>query len=107
MTLPSEDLRQEILAHQPALRAFAGRLTENETEAERLTQLTMTAALGEQPELAQDDDRDTRLWMFGLLRGVFHSVARRRDHSRGRGAPAAVWNADRAAAFAAPREIIS
>ena len=107
MTLPSEDLRQEILALQSALRAFAGRLTEDENEAERLTHLTMTAALGEQPEPAQGEERDTRLWLFGLLRGVFHSVARRRDHSRGRGAPAAVWNADRAAAFAAPREIIS
>ena len=107
MTLPNEDLRQDILALQPVLRDYAGRLTEDGEEADRLVQLTLASALGEQPELADLGTRDTKLWLFGLLRGAFHSVARRRDTRRGRGAPAAVWNADRAAAFAAPRDPVS
>jgi DNA-directed RNA polymerase specialized sigma24 family protein len=102
--LPSDDLRQEILALQPALRAFADRLTQDDNEAHSLVDLTMVEAMKDQPALAGDETRDTRLWLFSILRGAFHSVARRREQQRRRGAPTTVWNADRAAAFAAPRE---
>ncbi len=89
---------------QPALRAFADRLTEDDNEADSLVSLTVAEALKDQPERAGDDPRDTRLWLYSILRGAFHSVARRREQQRRRGAPTTVWNADRAAAFAAPRE---
>lgn len=89
---------------QPALRAYADRLTTDENESASLVHLTVLEALADQPARADDDQRDTRLWLFGLLRGAFHSVARRRDQQRRKGAPTTVWNADRAAAFAAPRE---
>lgn len=102
VTLPTEALRQEILALQPDLRAFAGRLTTDDVEAERLVDLTLTDALGDRPVQADDDERDTRQWLYGLLRGAFHSVERRRDQNRRRGAPVVVWNPSRAAAYAAP-----
>jgi DNA-directed RNA polymerase specialized sigma24 family protein len=104
LPLPSDDLRREILALQPALRAFADRLTPDDNEAHGLVHLTVLEALADRPERTAADQRDTRLWLFGLLRGAFHSVARRRELQRRRGAPTTVWNADRAAAFAAPRE---
>jgi len=104
LPLPSDDLRQEILALQPALRAFADRLTEDDTEAHSLVCLTVAEALKNQAERVSDVPRDTRLWLYSILRGAFHSVARRRELQRRRGAPTTVWNADRAAAFAAPRE---
>lgn len=102
--MPSDDLRQEILALQPALRAFADRLTQDDNEAHSLVHLTVVEAMKDQPDRAGDETRDTRLWLFSILRGAFHSVARRREQQRRRGAPTTVWNADRAAAFAAPRE---
>jgi DNA-directed RNA polymerase specialized sigma24 family protein len=104
LPLPSDNLRQEILALQPALRAFADRLTQDDGEADTLVGLTVAEAMKDQPERAGDETRDTRLWLFAILRGSFHSVARRREQQRRRGAPTTVWNADRAAAFAAPRE---
>jgi DNA-directed RNA polymerase specialized sigma24 family protein len=104
LPLPSDDLRQEILALQPDLRAFADRLTQDDNEAHSLVHLTVIEALKDQPERAADDERDTRLWLYSILRGAFHSVARRREQQRRRGAPTTVWNPDRAAAFAAPRE---
>jgi DNA-directed RNA polymerase specialized sigma24 family protein len=107
VTLPSDDLRQEILALQPVLRAFADRLTQDDNEALSLVDLTMVEAMKDQPERASPDERDTRLWLFGILRGAYHSVARRRDQQRKRGAPATTWNASRAAAFATTREPLS
>ena len=104
MPLPSDELRVEILALQTDLRVFADRLTQDGAEADSLVQLTLDEALKDQPEVIGADARDTRLWLYSILRGSFHSVARRREQQRRRGAPTTVWNADRAAAFAAPRE---
>ncbi len=105
--MPSDDLRQEILALQPALRAFADRLTQDGAEADSLVQLTVVEAMKDQPDRSAGDTRETQVWLYSILRGAFHSVARRRDQQRRRGAPTTVWNADRAAAFAAPREPVS
>jgi DNA-directed RNA polymerase specialized sigma24 family protein len=105
--LPSDHLRQEILALQPSLRAFADRLTTDDNEANGLVDLTVLEAMRDQPDRTADHGRDTQQWLFGILRGAFHSVARRRDQQRRRGAPTTVWNPARAAAYAAPREPLS
>ena len=104
MSLPTDALRLEVLALQPALRTFADSLTDDDGEALELVHLTMLEALGEQPDGDVDEDRNTRVWLYGILRGAFHSVARRRALRRTRGSPGGGWNAGRAAVFAAGPE---
>ena len=99
MTPVSDDLRQEILALQPALAAYAGRLAPDEAEARQLVNITLLRALD--GEVAPPPGGiDTRAWLFGMLRGAFHSVARRRANQRERSSVGRLWSADRADAFA-------
>lgn len=97
MTPETIDLRQEILGLQGPLQAYATGLAENDDEARELFQFTMRTALdgGARPP----DGSDTKLWLFGLMRNAFHSVARRRETLRERGAAGRQWRADRAAVF--------
>jgi len=83
VTIASEELRLEILALRPALRAFADGLTADDDEASDLVHLTMAEALvdGNEPARSQG----ARSWLFGVMRREFHSVARRRQISRARG----------------------
>ena len=100
MSLHSEKLRQEILALQPALLRSAARLTQDANEAHDLVHLTMIDAFA-----ICDAERelrgDPRVWVFGLLRSTFHSVARRRAVRQERGHQAVQRQLDRDAALAA------
>jgi len=102
MSTLTVDSRAQILASEATLLAYAGRLTSDEREARDLVQLTLKAALEDDGRFADGDSpvSDTRL--FGLLRGVFHSVARRRSTQRERGSVGRLWQPDRAEAFANP-----
>ena len=84
MTPQVERLRQEILQLQPALMECATRLSRDDNEAHHLVHLTMVEAFAA-GETRADDGADTRLWLFGLLRVAFHSVARRRTARQERG----------------------
>ena len=97
MTSELIDLRQEILALEAPLQTYAARLAEDDDEARELFQFTMRAALD--GEARPPDGRDTRLWLFGLMRNAFHSVARRRTTLRERGATGQQWRGDRAEVF--------
>ena len=97
MTPDLIDLRQTILGLQPQLQTYAAGLSEDDDEARELLQFTMLSALdgGARPP----DGGDIKLWLFGLMRNAFHSVARRRATSRERGAAGQQWRADRADVF--------
>lgn len=97
MTPEVIDLRQQILGLQGPLQAYATRLSEDEDEARELFQFTMRTALdgGARPP----QGGDTKLWLFGLMRRAFHSVARRRGAQRERGSAGQQWRADRAEVF--------
>ncbi len=102
MTPTSDAFRAEILALEPALQSYAARLAADEVEAEQLVRLTLDAALDGEATPPEDADADKRVWLFGILRGVFHSVARRRSMHRERGSAGRMWQPDRAEAFASP-----
>jgi DNA-directed RNA polymerase specialized sigma24 family protein len=91
------DLRHEILGLEGPLLTYATQVCESADEAKDLVQLTLRAALegGARPPAG----RDTKLWLFGLMRNAFHSVARRQATSRERGAAGQQWRADRAEAI--------
>jgi DNA-directed RNA polymerase specialized sigma24 family protein len=91
------ELRHEILALEGPLLTYAAQVCDDAEEARDLVQLTLRTALdgAARPRAGAD----TRLWLFGLLRNAFHSVARRQAVSRERRASAQQWRADRAAAF--------
>lgn len=91
------DLRQEILGLQGPLQDYANRLAEDDAGARDLFDFTMRMALDD--EARPPEGHDTKLWLFGLMRQAFHSVARRRGASRGRGFAGQQWRADRAEAF--------
>jgi len=99
MSPARQTLRQEILALQPALMRSAARLTGDANEAHDLVHLTMVEAfaLGE----TRNGGGDVRVWMFGLLRGAFHSIARRRAVRQERGRQAVERQLQRDAALAA------
>ncbi len=84
MTPQVARLREEILTLQPALMECANRLARDENEAHNLVHLTMVEAFSA-GETRADPDADTRLWLFGILRSTFHSVARRRSARQERG----------------------
>jgi DNA-directed RNA polymerase specialized sigma24 family protein len=84
MSVQSERLRQEILELQPALMLSAVRLTGDDNEAHNLVHRTMIDALA-LCETCGADSGDSRVWMFGLLRNTFHSIARRRSVRQERG----------------------
>ena len=91
------DLHQRILGLQEQLRTYAAGLSEDDHEAHELFQFTMRSALdgGARPPAGGD----TKLWLFGLMRNAFHSVARRREMMRERGSAGQQWRADRAEVF--------
>jgi DNA-directed RNA polymerase specialized sigma24 family protein len=97
MTPDLTDLREEILGLQGPLQVYASRLSEDDEEARDLFHFAMRTALdgGARPP----EGHDTKLWLFGLMRQAFHSVARRRAASRERGAAGQQWRADRAEVF--------
>ncbi|HWF76018.1 MAG TPA: hypothetical protein VN694_02465 [Caulobacteraceae bacterium] len=97
MTPETIDLRQAILGLQEPLQAYANRLSEDDDEARELFQFTMRTAL--EDEARPPEGSDVKLWLFGLMRNAFHSVARRRATSRERGAAGQQWRADRAEVF--------
>ena len=97
MITKTVDLRQEILGLQGLLRAYAAGLSEDDDEARELFQFTMRTALD--GDAHPPEGGDTKLWLFGLMRNAFHSVARRRETLRERGAAGRQWRADRAEGF--------
>ncbi|HTX47971.1 MAG TPA: hypothetical protein VME40_01155 [Caulobacteraceae bacterium] len=99
MSGQSERLRQEILGLQPVLMQSAVRLTGDDNEAHNLVHQTMIEALAA-GESRGADGGDTRVWMFGLLRSTFHSIARRRSVRQERGRQAVERQLERDAALA-------
>ncbi|HEY1426873.1 MAG TPA: hypothetical protein VGF50_09400 [Caulobacteraceae bacterium] len=96
MTPEKIALRQEILGLEGPLLTYAVQVCEDPEEARTLVELTLRTALdGEPPRVGGD----TRLWLFGLMRNAFHSVARRQSIMRERRAVGQQWRADRAAAI--------
>lgn len=90
-------LRHEILGLEGSLLTYAAQVCEDAEEARGLVELTLRTALnGESQPRAGGD---TRLWLFGLIRNAFHSVARRQAISRERRGAGQQWRGDRAAAF--------
>ena len=82
------DLQEQILALEPALLAFAGRLTDDAQEAQALVRLTMEEAMAE-----PGDEPPTQVRLFPIMRRAFHSIARRSTARRARGSPGnGVWN---------------
>ena len=91
------ELRLEILGLEGPLLSYAVQVCDSAEEARGLVELTLRTALDgvECPRAGAD----TRLWLFGLMRNAFHSVARRQAVSRERRAGGQQWSAERAAAF--------
>jgi DNA-directed RNA polymerase specialized sigma24 family protein len=56
----------------------------DQNEAHELAHLTFVRAL-EAPRGELDRDLDLRLWLFSIMRSVFHSVERQRTMRRERG----------------------
>jgi len=102
MSTQTIDPRTQILASEATLLAYAGRLTSDEREARDLVQLTLQAALEDDAGVADGRAPVSEARLFGLLRGAFHSVARRRAMQRERSSVGRLWQPDRAEAFAKP-----
>lgn len=84
---PSErdPAHSEILALQPDLLAGAIKLSGgDQNEGRELAHLTFIKAL-QTPRGALDRELDQRLWLFSIMRSVFHSVERQRAVRRERG----------------------
>jgi len=90
-------LRDEILGLEGPLLTYAAQVCDDAEEARDLVQLTLRTAL--EGAARPRAGGDTRLWLFGLMRNSYHSVARRQAISRERRAAGQQWRADRAAAF--------
>ena len=85
MSAQFERLRQEILALSSlALMQSALRMTGDDTEAATLVEQTLIEAFAI-GETRGAEAGDTGIWMFGLLRSTFHSIARRRSVRQERG----------------------
>ena len=101
----STDFDADLLALEPALLAFAGRLTDDVAEAQALVRLTMAEA---QAEPSEDGGVPSQTRLFSIMRRAFHSIARRSTARRARGSPGnGVFNPARAATFARPEEPVS
>lgn len=80
-----EPVHSEILALQPDLLAGAIKLSGgDQNEGRQLAHLTFVKAL-QTPRGALDRELDLRLWLFSIMRSVFHSVERQRAVRRERG----------------------
>jgi DNA-directed RNA polymerase specialized sigma24 family protein len=91
------DLRNEILDLEGPLLTYAIQVCESADEARDLVQLTLRTALD--GEARPPVGRNTKLWLFGLMRNALHSVVRRQAISRERGGAGQQWRADRANAI--------
>jgi DNA-directed RNA polymerase specialized sigma24 family protein len=91
------DLRNEILDLEGPLLTYAIQVCESADEARDLVQLTLRTALD--GEARPPAGRNTKLWLFGLMRNALHSVVRRQAISRERGGAGQQWRADRANAI--------
>jgi DNA-directed RNA polymerase specialized sigma24 family protein len=91
------DLRTEILGLEGPLLTYATQVCGTADEARDLVQFTLRTALD--GEARPPVGRDTKLWLFGLMRNAFHSVARRQATARERGGAGQQWRADRAEAI--------
>jgi DNA-directed RNA polymerase specialized sigma24 family protein len=80
MSSASPEKRQEILALEPRLLDWAGRMTRDANEAQALVRETLAAARAS--ALAADDEVAVEVWVFRLLRQQFHSLERDRHHRR-------------------------
>jgi DNA-directed RNA polymerase specialized sigma24 family protein len=87
--------RSDLLVLQPEILAGAVKLSGDPTEANELAHLTFIKAM-ETPRDQMAPGRDTRLWLFGVMRGVFHSVERQRQVRRERGFTVATQRAAQA-----------
>jgi DNA-directed RNA polymerase specialized sigma24 family protein len=96
MTADRIDLRREILGLESSLVIQASRMARDDDEARELVQFTLRAAL--ESESGPPEACETGRWLRGLMRGAFHSVARRRA-TRERAASNGPWRADRAEVF--------
>lgn len=86
---------------EPFIAASALRMSGDQDEARELAHLTVLKALDAPPRDGDEDGPlETRLWMYGLLRSVFHSVERQRRVRRERGFTVAAERATTEAAKA-------
>jgi DNA-directed RNA polymerase specialized sigma24 family protein len=96
------DILADTAALEPALLAFAGRLTDDEAEAGALVRLTLAEALAEPSE---DGGPPTQARLFAIMRRAFHSIARRSTARRTRGSQGSgTWDSARAATFSQPQD---
>ena len=72
----SVDLKQEMVALLPNLRAFARSLCSNPAQADDLVQDTIVKALGHIDQF--EPGSNLRAWMFTILRNTYYSELRKR-----------------------------
>ncbi len=68
---PECDFEHDLLAQQPALRAFARRLCKQESDAEDLVQGTILKALAARGRFQQGTN--LKAWLFTIMRNTFNS----------------------------------
>jgi RNA polymerase sigma-70 factor (ECF subfamily) len=73
--LPNE-IREELLALMPTLRAFARSLAGNRAESDDLVQETMVKAISNINQF--DRGTNLRAWLFTILRNTYYTTVRRR-----------------------------
>ena len=76
MTMPSEDLRRQLISAMPSVRAFALSLCGDPVRADDLVQETMVkawAGIG-----SFQEGTNLKAWLFTILRNVFFSEHRKR-----------------------------
>lgn len=73
-------LRGEVVASLPALRAFASSLTRNSVEAEDLLQETLAKALANIHQFTPGTN--LRAWLFTIERNTFYTVCKKRRRER-------------------------
>jgi len=80
-----DTVRDQIMAFQPDVLAGAIKLSGgDQNEGRQLADLTFVKAF-ETPRSGLDHGLDHRVWLFSIMRSVFHSVERQRAVRRERG----------------------
>jgi len=74
----SEDQRDEILTHLPAMRAFARSLTQNPATADDIVQDAVIKAWTNFDKFEKGSN--LRAWLFTILRNTFFSLRRKLKH---------------------------
>jgi RNA polymerase sigma-70 factor (ECF subfamily) len=98
-TRAAADLRRELVALVPQLRAFARFLARDADAADELVQDTIARALAAAPPTG-----DSRSWSFAILRNRFYEVTRRRKRSAERFSPLPAEAVEAAAAAPGAQE---